>query len=193
MTTAPGTDRRTPLLTAGLVCFGLGLLAIVAVFVVSAVTGAEPPLVLTLLWLLMPLGLLLAGLHLMSGTRWWAGILDRGPQPAWTADDRVRLHRQLTVFRVVAVAEAVTWAGLLGGMVLKYLVVGTEVGVATFGPIHGAVFSLYVVVTLWVAAPLRWGRLSTVFALVASLPPFGSVAFERWVSAREPVRSLARA
>ena len=97
-----------------------------------------------------------------------------------------------TRFRAVAVAEAVTWAGLLVGMVFKYLVVHDEIGVKVFGPLHGAVFSVYVLVTLWVAAPLRWGRLSTVIGLVASLPPFGTVLFERWVSGRAPVSELAR-
>lgn len=97
-----------------------------------------------------------------------------------------------TRFRAVAVAEAITWAGLIVGMVFKYLVVKDEIGVQVFGPLHGAVFSLYVLTTLWVAAPLRWGRLSTVIGLVASLPPFGTVLFERWVSSREPVSTLAR-
>jgi integral membrane protein len=85
-----------------------------------------------------------------------------------------------TRFRAVAIAEAVTWAGLLVGMVFKYLVVENPVGVQVFGPIHGAVFVLYVLVSLLTARALRWSAGTTVLALVASVPPFGSVVFERW-------------
>lgn len=85
-----------------------------------------------------------------------------------------------TRFRAVAIAEAVTWAGLLVGMVVKYLVIENEVGVKVFGPVHGAVFVAYVLVTLLVARPLRWTPGVTLLALVASVPPFGSIVFERW-------------
>ncbi|UZJ25623.1 DUF3817 domain-containing protein [Rhodococcus antarcticus] len=84
-------------------------------------------------------------------------------------------------FRLVAVAEAVSWAGLLLGMVLKYVVqTGAEGGVPVFGSIHGAVFTAYVVIALLSVRSLRWDTRTTLLALVASIPPFGSVVFERW-------------
>ena len=86
-----------------------------------------------------------------------------------------------TRFRLVAVAEAVSWAGLLLGMFLKYVVqTGAQGGVPVFGPIHGAVFTVYVVLTLLSVRPLRWDARTTLLALVASVPPFGSIVFERW-------------
>lgn len=85
-------------------------------------------------------------------------------------------------FRLLAVAEAVSWAGLLIGMFFKYVVVGDEIGVKVFGPIHGAIFVLYVLVTLLVRVPLRWDGRTTTLALLASIPPFGTVVFERWAS-----------
>ena len=66
---------------------------------------------------------------------------------------------------------------------LKYLVVENPVGVPVFGPVHGAVFVAYVLVSLVTARPLRWSAGTTVLALVASVPPFGSVVFERWAAA----------
>ncbi|GGP46550.1 DUF3817 domain-containing protein [Saccharothrix coeruleofusca] len=81
-------------------------------------------------------------------------------------------------FRLLALAEAVSWAGLLIGMFFKYVVVGNEIGVKVFGPIHGAIFVGYVLVTLMLAH--RWDRRTTFLALVASVPPFGTVVFERW-------------
>ncbi|MHA6625596.1 DUF3817 domain-containing protein [Pseudonocardia sichuanensis] len=83
------------------------------------------------------------------------------------------------VFRAVAIAEACSWAGLLIGMFFKYVVVFDEVGVTVFGPIHGALFVAYVVVTLVVARTFRWSVGTTLLALVASIPPLATLWFER--------------
>jgi integral membrane protein len=83
------------------------------------------------------------------------------------------------LFRAVAVAEACSWAGLLIGMLFKYVVVGNEIGVQVFGPIHGALFVAYVVVTIWAARTLRWPVPTLVLALVCSIPPLATLWFER--------------
>jgi integral membrane protein len=82
-------------------------------------------------------------------------------------------------FRVVAIAEACSWAGLLAGMFFKYVVVFDDIGVNVFGPIHGALFIAYVVVTLVVARTLRWRLPVTLIALAASIPPLATLWFER--------------
>lgn len=84
-----------------------------------------------------------------------------------------------TVFRVVAIAEACSWTGLLIGMVFKYLVVFDDLGVKIFGPIHGALFVAYVLVTLAAARTFRWSAGRTVVGLAASIPPLATVWFER--------------
>ena len=84
-----------------------------------------------------------------------------------------------TAFRVVAVAEALSWVGLLIGMYLKYVPRTTELGVHVFGPIHGAVFVAYVLVALLTSRALRWSVRTTVVALVCSVPPLATVWFER--------------
>jgi RND superfamily putative drug exporter len=84
------------------------------------------------------------------------------------------------LFRAVAVAEALTWIGLLIGMYVKYVPETTELGVRVFGPIHGGVFVLYVVVTLLTARRLRWSPGTALLALAASVPPFATVVFEEW-------------
>ena len=84
-----------------------------------------------------------------------------------------------TAFRIVAVAEALSWIGLLIGMYLKYVPETTEAGVHVFGPIHGGIFVAYVVVTLVVSRVLRWSTRTTVLALVCSIPPLATVWFER--------------
>ncbi len=67
-------------------------------------------------------------------------------------------------FRIVAVAEAVSWVGLLTGMFVKYVPESSEVGVQVFGPIHGAVFVAYVVVALIASRVLRWSPATTLLA-----------------------------
>jgi integral membrane protein len=85
-------------------------------------------------------------------------------------------------FRLFALAEAVSWAGLLIGMFFKYAVVGNEIGVKVFGPIHGVIFVGYVLVTLMARDPQRWDVRTTFLALLASIPPFGTIVFERWAN-----------
>ena len=84
-----------------------------------------------------------------------------------------------TAFRIVAVAEALSWVGLLIGMYVKYGPETTELGVKIFGPIHGGIFVAYVVVTLVASRVLRWSTRTTVLALVCSVPPLATVWFER--------------
>jgi integral membrane protein len=84
-----------------------------------------------------------------------------------------------TAFRVVAVAEALSWIGLLAGMFVKHVLDTTELGVKVFGPIHGGVFVAYVVVAVVTARLLRWSIGTTLLALLASVPPLASIWFER--------------
>ena len=84
-----------------------------------------------------------------------------------------------TAFRVVAIAEACSWAGLLIGMVFKYLVVGNDIGVQVFGPIHGALFLGYLVVAVLTARTFGWRLPTTLLALACSIPPFATLWFER--------------
>jgi integral membrane protein len=83
-----------------------------------------------------------------------------------------------TAFRVVAVAEACSWAGLLGGMLFKYLIVGNEIGVQVFGPIHGALFVGYVMITLLAGRTFGWRLPTTLLGLACSIPPFATLWFE---------------
>lgn len=82
-------------------------------------------------------------------------------------------------FRVVAIAEACSWVGLLIGMFVKWVLRVSELGVQVFGPIHAALFVAYLLVTLVVAWTLRWPLPTTLLALAASIPPFATLWFER--------------
>ncbi len=93
------------------------------------------------------------------------------------------------VFRAVAIAEAVSWVLLLGGMFVKWVLRTSEVGVQVAGPVHGAVFIAYVVVTVLTWRALRWDPGTALLALAASVPPLTTLWFERWAtrSGRLPV------
>jgi integral membrane protein len=90
------------------------------------------------------------------------------------------------LFRRVAIAEAVTWALLLTGMLLKYGTHTTELGVRVFGMLHGVVFIAFCLVALLVAVDERWSRGRALLALVSSVPPFATLAFEAYVERRDP-------
>ena len=85
----------------------------------------------------------------------------------------------------MATAEAVTWALLLTGMFLKYVTETTELGVRVFGMVHGVVFIAYCLTTVLVAVDQRWSRGRLLVGLLASIPPFFTVVFDRFVEKRE--------
>lgn len=93
-------------------------------------------------------------------------------------------NKAAVLFRVVAIAEAFSWAGLLIGMFFKYVVELGEGGVPVLGMVHGVMFVLYVVVTLAVARPLGWRPKTVIAALLASIPPLATWLFEKWALRR---------
>jgi integral membrane protein len=97
-----------------------------------------------------------------------------------------------SLFRLVARAEAVTWALLLTGMFLKYVTRTTEVGVQLGGMLHGVVFVAYVVVSLAVAVDARWSAGRTVVALLSAVPPFATLWFERSADRRRDLPAAWR-
>lgn len=85
----------------------------------------------------------------------------------------------LQLFRRVAVAEAITWGLLLVGMFLKYATKTTDLGVRVFGLLHGIVFVSYCVSTVLVWVDQRWTAKRGVLGLLASIPPFFTLWFDR--------------
>lgn len=82
-------------------------------------------------------------------------------------------------FRFIAVLEAITWLALLIAMFFKWVLGHTE-AVAVPGMVHGIVFVVFVIVSIITAMSLKWTSKITLLALVSSIPPFGTLVFERW-------------
>ena len=88
-----------------------------------------------------------------------------------------------TAFRTVAIAEAISWAGLLIAMFFKWVVAadphtGAEGGVPIMGPIHGGIFIAYVILCLVARRSFGWSNKTSLLALAASIPPFFTYVFE---------------
>lgn len=88
------------------------------------------------------------------------------------------------LYRVLALAEMITWTLLLAGMVLKYVVQATDVLVRIGGGLHGFVFLSYAVVTVLVAVDQRWKPKDLLLGLGSALIPYLTVPFERWALRR---------
>lgn len=62
-------------------------------------------------------------------------------------------------------------------------------GVEILGPIHGALFLAYVLITLSVRPRAGWSNRATLGVLVGAVIPFGGYAVERWITRSQPVAS----
>ncbi len=87
----------------------------------------------------------------------------------------------LRLFRVVAIAEAITWTLLILGMVGKYALDLGGLGVRVGGGLHGFVFLLFVAVSLLVGTNQRWSAGLMVVAVGTAILPFATVPMDRWL------------
>lgn len=90
----------------------------------------------------------------------------------------------IRAFRILAVAEAFSWAALLAGMYFKWIAGTTEAGVEIAGPVHGALFMGYAGAALALWRLQRWPFAVALFAGLSAVFPFATIAFERWAGKR---------
>ena len=86
----------------------------------------------------------------------------------------------IRIFKILAIAEACSWAALLVGMFLKWITRTTELGVEIAGPIHGALFIGYGILALGLWRLQRWPFRVALLAGLSAVLPFATVWFERW-------------
>jgi integral membrane protein len=86
-------------------------------------------------------------------------------------------------FRVAAFGEAIGWTTLISGIVIsRYLTHGSTTAVDIAGQIHGTIFLIYLAAVLAFSSSLRWSRKQTLIALLASIPPYGTLVFEKYIA-----------
>jgi len=95
----------------------------------------------------------------------------------------------VTQFRIIAMAEGISFLVLLGiAMPLKYAA-GIPEPVTIVGWIHGGLFVLYLLATFRAAQFGNWPGRWIFFALAASLLPFGPFIFDHKIKREEALKA----
>jgi len=90
----------------------------------------------------------------------------------------------MRAFRYIAIAEATSFLALLVASYLKRQDEG-ELGVTILGPIHGALFILYVLVALNLRDRAGWSVKTTIWILVGAVLPFGGYVVDWWLAKQQ--------
>jgi integral membrane protein len=87
------------------------------------------------------------------------------------------------LFRIAALSEAVGWTLLIIGIgIERYHLPGHQFAVPIAGRIHGTIFIAYFGVLIAVYGSLRWSRGKFLVAILAGIPPYGTLVFEQWAA-----------
>tara|TARA_B100000678_G_scaffold67446_1_gene55408 strand:- start:249 stop:704 length:456 start_codon:yes stop_codon:yes gene_type:complete len=86
----------------------------------------------------------------------------------------------LSLFRVLALAEAVSWTLLIAGLILRAML-DLPIAVTIGGGIHGFVFLSYGATAVLVAMNQRWGMWPTIVAVGSAVIPYATIPTEIWL------------
>jgi integral membrane protein len=86
----------------------------------------------------------------------------------------------ISIYRILAFAEVISWTLLIGGLVIR-AVGGPAVAVTVGGGIHGFVFLAYAATALLVALNNRWSAGVGVLAVGAAVVPYATIPVEIWL------------
>ncbi|TQL46784.1 integral membrane protein [Homoserinimonas aerilata] len=87
-------------------------------------------------------------------------------------------------YRVVAIAEAITWTLLIAGLLMKYVFDAGDLGVRIGGSIHGFVFLLYAATAVLVGVNQRWSIRLIVVGVLTAIVPYATIPFDLWLDRR---------
>lgn len=88
------------------------------------------------------------------------------------------------LYRIVAIAEAISWTLLIGGMIAKYGFNAGQLPVTIGGSIHGVVFISYLFSAVIVGTNQRWSNPRILLALVTAVIPYATIPFDRQLEKR---------
>ena len=86
----------------------------------------------------------------------------------------------LSLFRTLAIAEAISWTLLIGGLILR-ATADLALAVTIGGGVHGFVFLAYGATAVLVAKNQRWGVGPTVVAIASAVIPYATIPTEIWL------------
>ncbi|CAN5189954.1 hypothetical protein BH09PAT3_BH09PAT3_0320 [soil metagenome] len=85
-----------------------------------------------------------------------------------------------TLFKLAAIAEAIGWTMLIGGILMRNLLLnGNGIPVTIAGHLHGMLFSIYIVAVFALAPSLGWSLPRIIIAGLCSVPPYGTLVYEQ--------------
>ena len=84
-------------------------------------------------------------------------------------------------YRIVAIAEAVTWTLLIAGLLLKYVFDAGDVGVRIGGSIHGFVFLAYAATAVLIGVNQRWKFSLIATGVITAIVPYATIPFDHWL------------
>jgi integral membrane protein len=90
-----------------------------------------------------------------------------------------------TLFRLAAFGEAFGWTLLIIGISWQKFTAGhSGIPVLLAGKIHGMLFIIYLISAVGLYPALGWTKPKAFIAILASVPPYGTLLFERWAGYR---------
>lgn len=86
-----------------------------------------------------------------------------------------------SLYRALAIAEAITWTGLITALILR-ATLGLDASVSVAGGIHGFVFLAYGATALLVAVNQRWSIGVAALAVASAVVPYATIPVELWLA-----------
>jgi integral membrane protein len=86
-----------------------------------------------------------------------------------------------SLFRVLAIAEAISWTLLIAGLVLRSTA-DLAIAVTIGGAVHGFVFLSYGATAVLVALNNRWRAWPAAVAIVSAIVPYATIPAELWLA-----------
>lgn len=102
--------------------------------------------------------------------------------PSETTAPRASRLSPKRLYRVLAIAEAITWTLLISGLIIR-ATIGEEDGaifVTIGGGVHGFVFLAYAATAVLTAVNQRWGVGLGMLAVVTAVVPYATIPFDIW-------------
>lgn len=102
--------------------------------------------------------------------------------PSETIAPRASRLSPKRLYRVLAIAEAITWTLLISGLIIR-ATIGEEDGaifVTIGGGVHGFVFLAYAATAVLTSVNQRWGVGLGMLAVVTAVVPYATIPFDIW-------------
>lgn len=97
------------------------------------------------------------------------------------APHRTAARSPKILFRILAVAEAITWSLLITGMLIAYVFDGGRWGISIGGALHGFVFLAFLAGAVLVAVNQRWHVGVVLLVFASAIVPLATIPVDIWL------------